>query len=159
MRMRGVWLLAGWLLSGVVLAEGVVVEAPWIREPPPGSRAAGGFMVLRNQTADEQALIGATSPAFGVIELHRTIVQPGQRMMRMIAQPRIMVRPYGITQLQPGDYHLMLMQPKQSLQAGDSVPITLLFEDGSEQQITFPVQADQASAPNGGGMHHQHHHH
>jgi VCBS repeat-containing protein len=44
-------------------------------------------------------------------------------------------------ELKPGGYHLMLMDLKQQLRAGESVPLTLLVEGKDGKRETVAVQA------------------
>jgi len=140
------------LLSLTASAAGVV-ENPWIREAPPAAMALGAFMVLHNDADAPLVLVGAQTAVAGEVQLHRTVFEDG--MARMIHQPRIEIPANGSLEFKPGDYHLMLMKPKQQLKAGEQVEITLEFADGSRLPATFEVRA-------GMGMpmdhHHDHHH-
>jgi VCBS repeat-containing protein len=53
-------------------------------------------------------------------------------------------------QLKPGGYHVMLMDMKQQLKPGESVPLTLVVEgkDGKRETLTIqaPVRALAESA-------------
>ncbi len=145
--------LAGLLFGSMLSAAELHVEAPWIREAPPNAMALGGFMVLHNRSAEEVKLVAATSPAFDSVQLHRTVAENG--MARMVHQESIAVPAHGETVFKPGDYHLMLMQPKQPLKAGERVEVTLMFDNGSRQTVTFPVQAGAMAMPmDHGSMHH-----
>jgi periplasmic copper chaperone A len=56
-------------------------------------------------------------------------------------------------ELKPGGYHVMLMDLKQPLKAGDTVPLTLTVEgkDGKKETIELkaPVKPLGAAAPTG----------
>jgi len=147
MRMfRNLMLLSVCLLGGRALAgEGLMIEDPWVREPPPMASALGGFMTIHNPSGTERVLVGASSPAFGSVMLHRTVAQDG--MMRMLHQHAITIPAHGMLAFEPGGYHIMLMQPKQPLKAGDKVEVTLQFQDGASETVTYEVRADA-------GMHH-----
>jgi len=62
-------------------------------------------------------------------------------------------------ELRPGGYHVMLMDLKQALPAGSTVPLTLVFSDGKGVQsrvvLKLPVSAvaPAASAAASGHMH------
>jgi copper(I)-binding protein len=43
-------------------------------------------------------------------------------------------------ELKPGGYHVMLMDLKQPLKAGERVAITLVFEDAAKKRFTQEVQ-------------------
>jgi len=71
--------------------------------------------------------------------------------MRMRALPDGLPLPAGQrVDLQPGGYHLMLMDLKSPLAAGSKVPVTLRFKDdsgaASSQTIQLPVSSAAPTA-------------
>jgi hypothetical protein len=44
-------------------------------------------------------------------------------------------------ELKPGGYHVMLMDLKQQVKGGESVPLTLVFEDAAKKRFTQDVSA------------------
>ena len=109
---------------------------PWVRYTGPDV-AAGGFMVLENGGDADDALVSASSPDFGSIELHETI-EGGDGMMAMQPVASIPVVAGASTELKPGSYHLMLFEPTGEIEIGQTVEITLAFEQGG----TVTVQAE-----------------
>ena len=63
---------------------GLKIEDGWIREPPPGSDVAAGFMTLRNTGPRPLTIAGASSPDFASAMLHETRTEGGTS--RMLAQ-------------------------------------------------------------------------
>ena len=124
-------------MQAVFAGNGVVVSDPWVREAPPGA-PSGGFMVVKNNTDKVKSLVKASSPDFGMVQLHRTM-KVGD-MMKMVHQEKIDIPAHGSTVFKPGDYHVMLMEPKKTLKAGDHVMVTLGFADGSEMTVKFTVR-------------------
>jgi len=59
--------------------------------------------------------------------------------MRMRPVPAIDVKAKGEAVLKPGGLHVMLIDLKAPMKEGDSVPITLTFDDGSSKQIDAKV--------------------
>ena len=57
-------------------------------------------------------------------------------------------------ELKPGGLHIMLMDLKAPLKAGDTVPLTLRFEKAGEHTVQVPVRAAPAAAASGHGHHH-----
>ena len=58
-------------------------------------------------------------------------------MGRMKMVDQLTIPAHGEARFAPGGYHLMLMQAQHPVQAGESVPITLHFADGSQRPVTF----------------------
>jgi len=101
---------------------------------------AGGFMILTNTGDQADALVSASSPAFGSIELHETM-QGSDGMMGMQPVTSIPVPAGGTTELEPGSYHLMLLDPTGEIAVGQAVDITLTFDSGATATVMADVQA------------------
>ncbi|MGM0477275.1 MAG: copper chaperone PCu(A)C [Pseudomonadota bacterium] len=152
--MRTTQWISGLLLGGLfvtattALAAAPEIKGQWVREAPPSASMLAGFGRLHNADSEERALVDASSSAFADIELHETVEEDG--VMRMIEQEAITVPAEGMRELKPGSYHLMLMRPHESLEAGDEVTITLTFDDGSEREVVFPVRRGGGGSNHGG---------
>lgn len=136
----------------------LTVRDAWIRLTDP-SRPLGGFMTIANSGPTDDALVGAESPAFAMIELHETVAagsaapsmpsdhgmggpgSSGDMAMTMRPVEAIPIPARGEQVLRPGGYHLMLMSPKQTLAAGDVVELTLRFQSGRSVSVEVPVRA------------------
>lgn len=123
----------------------VKVEDAWIRPAVEGQMATGGFMSL---TATKKlTLVGFVSPVARSSELHEMAMDGD--VMRMRAVPSIELPAGKAVSLQigPGHQHLMLMDLKQALKAGDEVRLTLKLRmpDGKAltQTIMVPVKNGQ----------------
>ena len=125
------------VMSSGAFAAPVITDA-WIPEQPPGAMASAVFLNMINQTDKPEALVKAEAPGFKLVQLHQSIEVNG--MHKMIEQKEIVVPAHGETRLAPGGYHIMLIQPEKRLQAGDSLPVTLTFADGSHETVSVPVK-------------------
>jgi len=128
----------------------VQVKDAWVRATVPGQQGSGAFMKLTSAMATR--LVGASSPVAGVAEVHEMKMDGDIMKMRRVAGLEL---PAGKTvELKSGAYHLMLMDLKQTLVAGSTVPVTLLFRDGkgveSRLVLKLPVALGSA-APSSGG--------
>ena len=143
--------LAGLLCAGAALAQAVRAEGAWARATVPGQQATGAFMTL---TAPAGArLVGASSPAAGVAEIHEMAMQGDVMKMRAIES---LALPAGQpVQLKPGGHHIMLLDLKAPLAEGATVPLTLLFKDaaGKSGKIELQVPVGAVTTPAGGHGH------
>ena len=114
------------------------IHAPYVRIAPPGAAATGAFMRIENAGAADRQLVKAESPAAKTVELHTHVNEGG--MMKMREVPSIAIKAGGQTELKPGSYHVMLIGLTQPLKDGELVPITLTFDDGSQQRISAPAR-------------------
>ncbi|MEN9317409.1 MAG: hypothetical protein RIS35_3802 [Pseudomonadota bacterium] len=137
-------------LSGTALAQ-VTVTDPWVRGTVAQQGATGAFMSL-TASADTK-LVGVASPAAEVVEIHEMAMDGG--VMRMRAVPGLDLPAGKAVELKPGGYHVMLINLKKPLSAGDIVPITLTLEKApgqrSKVEINAPVRALSGAAPHKGG--------
>jgi len=136
------------VLVGLILAltftaaaseeAGVSVRDAWVRESPPGVAMMAGYMALRNNTSRSQVLVTARSPDFETVMIHRTIVKDGMASMEHATQ--IEIAPNASLLFAPGGYHLMLLNPKRTLRAGNRVDINLEFRGGLVLPVAFEVR-------------------
>jgi len=135
------------LVSAAVLAQTTVqVEDPWVRGTVTGQPATGAFMRL-TPTAHAR-LVAARSPVAGVVEIHEMAMDGDVMKMRQI--PSLDLASGHTMDLKPGGYHVMLMSLKQPLKGGQSVPLTLVFEDerGKRFEQTLVAQVTALGAGN-----------
>ncbi|NPA42027.1 MAG: copper chaperone PCu(A)C [Aquificae bacterium] len=117
----------------------ILVEDPWVREVPPVSTMSAGFMKIINTGKEDDYLIGVESPVSEVAEIHTTIMEDGMMKMRKIEQVKI---PAGQTvEFKPMGKHIMLINLKKPLKAGDKVKITLIFKKSGKITVTAPVRS------------------
>jgi copper(I)-binding protein len=145
-------LLGAMLVQFTAVAGEVEVKDPWVREMPPVSKMTAAYMVVENDTDATQTLVRVESPDFDSVEMHRTVEEGG--MARMVEQKRIPVAANGRLEMKPGGYHVMLMGYKRTLKAGDTVPLTLVFESGLRVAVSATVRRPEI----GGDERHHHHH-
>lgn len=145
-------LLASLPAAAQTAADTISIVDAYVRAPAPNAPATGAFMVLKNSGATERRLVKAESPAARVVELHDHIDEGGVKKMRPVAAIAIAAR--GEAVLKPGSLHVMLINMKKPLAEGDSVPITLGFDDGSSKRIDAPVRKLQMQMPGMSGMQH-----
>lgn len=122
------------------------VETPWLRATPNGASVAAGYLRVTNAGGAPDRLVGARVPFAGRVEVHEMAMQDG--VMKMRALPNgLDVAPGATVELKPGGYHLMFLDLKNGLKEGQSVPATLLFQNGGEVPVTFSVGGLGGSAP------------
>jgi copper(I)-binding protein len=97
-----------------------------------------GYMVLQNNTSRSQVLVAASSSGFETVMIHRTIVKDG--MAGMVHASQIELAPNASLIFAPGGYHLMLMNPKRTLRAGERAVINLEFRGGLVIPVAYEVR-------------------
>lgn len=124
-------------LLALPAAAQVAVADAWIRGTVAGQKATGAFMQLTSLT--DMALVGAASPAAKVVEIHQMKQEGG--MMKMNAVDRVALPANKTVELKPGGYHIMMMDLTQPLRDGETIPLTLTFEDTAGKKQTVEVKA------------------
>jgi copper(I)-binding protein len=128
--------LFGWI--GAASAQTVQVSEPWIRGTVQGQSATGAFMNITSKAPAR--LIEAASPAAGMVQIHNMKMENG--IMKMFPVDGIDLPANKSVKLAPGGYHVMLMNLKQQLKAGDRVPLKLTFEMADKKRETLDVTAE-----------------
>ncbi len=138
------------------LAEdsGLKVTNAWVRYAPAAMKTHGGYVTIVNQGKEPQELIGASSPNYDKVDLHRSRVVNGIATMEPIAS--IEIPAGGKVEFKPGGFHLMLIGPKTPLKEGGSVPLRLSFRSGAEVDVDAKVTGDGGSDMHGMKMDHDH---
>ena len=126
----------GIALPAAALAQ-VRVENAWVRATVPAQKATGAFMKLTSP--GDASLVGVATPAAPLVEIHESSIQGG--VMQMRAVPRVELPANRSVELKPGGYHVMLMGLTAPLKAGETVPITLTFEDAGGKRTSVVVSA------------------
>ena len=131
-------LLASMMLSAAVAALAQTsVKDPWVRGTVAGQKATGMFGQITSSTGGK--LVSASSPVAGVVEVHEMAMDGN--VMKMRAVPSLELPAGKTVELKPGGYHVMLMDLKQELKAGDSVPLTLVIEGAGGKRETVELKA------------------
>lgn len=147
LQMTSVLLLAALPFAAAAAESDITVGDPYVRLAPPEAPASVAYLVIRNSGAADRQLVKAESPAAQAVELHEHRNENGVMKMREVGS--IAIKAHAQTELKPGGYHLMLIGVKKALKEGDSVAITLSFDDGSGQQIDAPVRKAPTDMPAG----------
>ena len=110
----------------------------WIRALP-GDLPSGGYFKASNTGDQPVNLVGISTEAFGMAMLHQTQSQGSTSSMAMVHQ--VAVPAHGSLVFAPGNYHVMLEQPKQPLKIGTTIPLTFSFSDGEKVTASCAVKS------------------
>jgi copper(I)-binding protein len=116
----------------------IAINGAYTRATVAGQAAAGGYMKITSSGAADQ-LISASSPVSAEVQLHTMKMDGNVMQMREVKQ--IEVPANGAVDLKPGGLHLMFMNIKAPLKAGDMVPVKLRFAKAGEVEVKMPVNA------------------
>jgi periplasmic copper chaperone A len=145
--------LAGMLIlsaCGAVGEEGTGIEVhdAWSRSALKDGNSAA-YMLMHNHSAEEDALVGASSDVATATEIHLSQMSI-DGTMEMLKQESVALPADGEVVFKPGSYHVMLIGLRQDLKAGDDITLTLHFKNHEDITLTVPVL--EASNMGGSGM-------
>jgi len=132
-------------------AAGVNVSDPWVRAMPPSAAVAAGYLTLHNAAARPLRLLAVESPMASVVEIHEMRTADGMMQMRRLAEG-LLIEPGQTVNLEPGGLHLMMMDPMATFSTGDTVPLTLRFDDAPAITLDAPVRMGAPAGADDGGM-------
>jgi copper(I)-binding protein len=116
-------------------SSGVTIAHAWTRATPGGATTGAVYMSITANPGTSDRLIAARSDAALSVELHTSVQEGGVTRMRRL--DRLEIPPGETVALRPGSHHLMLLDLKQPLKAGERLKLTLVFEKAGE----IPVEA------------------
>jgi periplasmic copper chaperone A len=121
-------------------AAPVDVQGAWARPIVKGQDSSGAYMTITARAP--LTLLGAESPAAGIVEIHEMKMEGD--VMKMRAAGALPLAPGKPLKLAPGGFHFMLMDLKAPFQAGSHITMTLRFRDAQGKvdtlQVPVPVQ-------------------
>ncbi len=129
-------------LASAVQAQ-VSVDGAWARATVPNQSATGAFMRLTAKK--DVVLTGASSPVAGIVEVHEMSMDKG--VMRMRAADRVPLKAGQTIELKSGGLHIMMMDLKKQIKAGERVPLTLSFKSSDGTVSTVEVNATAGLTP------------
>lgn len=141
------------LLAAPAWAE-VKVAGPWVRGTTASQKTTGAFMTL--VSSGPATLVAATSPLAGKVEIHQMRMDGSVMRMRKVDE---VVLPAGKpVALNPGGYHIMLMELRERMRAGTKVPLTLKIRNDNGATSEVAVMAEVTSVAGQKPESVEHHH-
>jgi hypothetical protein len=116
----------------------VTVTDAWVRAAAVAGQTTAAYFTIANGTTTNDALLGVSTPAAGIAQIHETTMSSGMMGMRDV--PRVNIPAGGTVQFAPGGYHVMLMSLTAPLAAGATVELTLVFEHAGTVVVKAEVR-------------------
>jgi periplasmic copper chaperone A len=145
----------------------IVIDHPWARPTLGNVKNAAAYFMLDNKGKTADRLIGVKTDIAARAEIHETVMKDGYAKMAPLAEG-LGVAAESVVALEPRGKHIMLFGVKQKLEAGQSFPLTLVFEKQGEVAVVVKIEnpkdagAEVDHSKHGGGekkMDHSKDHH
>ncbi len=134
------------LLALPAWADGIQIKDPYARAAGPSAQAGAVFMMISNETGQDDRLIAARSDVAKRVELH-THIETGDGVMKMTEIEGGIELPAGATHhMIRGADHVMLMGLTGPLEQGAEIEVILIFEQAGEVAVTIPVDNERKPA-------------
>ncbi|MFN3260485.1 MAG: copper chaperone PCu(A)C [Pikeienuella sp.] len=125
---------------------------PFAYASAPGAKAGGAYVSVENAGPADR-LVAARADISERVEIHEHRMEDGVMKMREVEA--IDLPEGGAIEMKPGGYHVMFMGLKAPLEAGGTIPVTLVFESGAELAVEVPV-IERGEKPAHGHSGHSH---
>lgn len=114
------------------------IDHPHARETIGQMRMSAGYLVISNEGETADRLIAVESDQARVIELHTHDMKDG--VARMYKVDAIEVPAGGTATLAPGGNHLMIFDVTRALKEGETLPVTLIFENAGSVDVDLNIE-------------------
>ncbi len=131
-----------YLVTIIVQAAELRIENGYVPEAPPVAPVMAGYLTLVNTTNQPITITASRSDEFKRVEIHNMMMHDG--MMHMEKQDRLTIPAHAKVSLEPGGYHLMLINPRRAFRAGEKIKITFVLSSGKQQTVILPVKKTAA---------------
>jgi len=133
-------------------AEGLEIQNPWVRMPPPVADTAAGYMTLTNNSRTAIEIVSVTSSVSESAEFHSMVMHEG--MMHMNKMDDVVIAAGESLVFDTGSNHLMLIGLEHVLHASDMITLSIKTKDNKTYTINAEVIDMRKNAQS-----QQHHHH
>lgn len=144
------------------LSSGLHISEAWRPTAPPTVGVHAGYLTLTNHTAVDRVMVGASSPHYDRIEMHRTTATNGVASMEAV--PTLPIAAGERVQFAPGGLHLMMMGYAGQMPLKTPFPVTFHFQNGEALTVQMAIKLfdmhDHTAPPvtdHSGHQHHKHH--
>ncbi len=119
-------------------AGDITIVHPWSR---PAAQGQNGviYLEISNGGAIDDRLIAVSTPLAGRVELHRSTMEDGIHRMEKVDS--IAVPAGGTVALEPGGFHVMLVDLEFMLMAEETIPVTFTFEHAGDVSTGVSVES------------------
>ena len=121
----------------------ISVSQPWTRATT--VRTGAAYMTIKLAGNATDRLVKVASPDAERVEMHAMAMDGGVARMREMSA--IDLKPGAGAQLKPGGLHLMLVGLRRPLREGESIKLTLTFEQAGTLEVDATVEKAGAPGP------------
>jgi copper(I)-binding protein len=121
------------------------VVGAWARPTVAAMPNSAAYMLLLNLTDQDEVLVSGETNVATVVELHEMTMGESDVMIMQPIEGGIIVPAGGVTILQPGGLHVMIIGLNQELHEGESINLTLTFAESGSSEFIVPINEPPSS--------------
>jgi copper(I)-binding protein len=122
------------------------ITDPWARATPKGASAGASYMTITNNGTAPDRVSCVSSDAAEQCQIHTMTMEDNVMKMRPV-EGGLEIKPGETVRLRPGSLHMMLVELKHPLEAGQTTKATLKFDHAGTVDVDYPIAAIGAPAP------------
>jgi len=146
LKMKKMLLIYSFLMSVPFVAsaqdDDIVVSGEWARPILIAGRPGGAYFHIKNNGAEADKLVSATSSISPRVEVHQHTMTDGVMKMSQV-EGGLEIPAGGDVELKPGSYHIMMFDTDNKYGPGDKIDLKLEFEKAGTVEKTLEVRARQ----------------
>jgi copper(I)-binding protein len=96
------------------------------------------YLMVRNPGSGPDRLLGGETPVAAAVEVHESFLEGDVMRMREVAT--VEIPPGGEMEFKAGGLHIMLLDLRQALNVGDTISLTLNFQESGPILLRVPVR-------------------
>ncbi len=121
-------------------AAAITVEGAWARTSPMMASNGAAYMELTASVDDRLVAARVSADVAATAEVHETVMDPDTQEMAMRETDAIDLPAGETVALEPGGYHVMLLDLAEPLEPGTTIELTLVFEEAGEVVVEAEVR-------------------
>ncbi len=116
----------------------MVIDAPWVGVASAGQNSAA-YMGITNESESEDKLVSVAADVASTVEIHETVTEGDETTMQELSDGLLLPVDETVL-LEPQGLHIMLVELEEDLVEGDTVELTLKFENAGDIVVEAPVR-------------------
>jgi periplasmic copper chaperone A len=116
----------------------LVISDTWVR-PALASGTTAAYLNITNNSDNPITISGVTADFADMIQIHQTVVENDMAQMQH-TDNGLRIGAGETMRLEPGGYHIMLMNVQQALNEGETVTLSITFDTGETITVETPIR-------------------
>jgi hypothetical protein len=116
----------------------LVVSDAWVR-PALANGTTAAYMNISNNSDSPITITGVTADFADMVQIHQTVVENDMAHMQHMDNG-LRIGAGETMRLEPGGYHVMLMNVQWALNEGETVTLSITFDTGEAITVETPVR-------------------